>query len=105
MTKTLGQRIQDLRTQQGLTLEQLAKEIGSTKSYVWELENKPTIRPSAETVYKLATALQVTIEELLDQRPAADAKDQVFFREYKGLKPETKERLKEIMKALKKTDR
>lgn len=106
MTKTFsGERLQELRTRenQTLTLDELAKKVGSTKSYVWELENKPGIRPSAETVYKLAKALEVTVEELMDDRPA-DAADQVFFREYRGLKPKTKKRLKEIMDALKKTD-
>ena len=39
----------------------------------------------------------------MDNRPA-DAEDQVFYREYKHLKPATKRRLKEIMDALKKAD-
>ncbi len=99
------ERLQQLRTRpkKAITLEELAKKIGSTKSYIWELENKPGIRPSAETVYKLAKALEVTVEELMDNRPA-DAEDQVFYREYKHLKPATKRRLKEIMDALKKAD-
>ena len=103
MANTFSERLQQLRNKNKLTLEELAKKIESTKSYVWELENKPNIRPSAETVYKLATALSVTVEELLDKRPE-DAGDQVFFREFKGLKSDTKNRLKEIMGALKKMD-
>lgn len=35
-----GHRIKDLRTKKGLTLDQLALETGSSKSYIWELENK-----------------------------------------------------------------
>lgn len=106
MTQTFSrERLQELRTRpkKPMTLEELAKKIGSTKSYVWELENKPGIRPSAETAYKLAKALGVTVEELMDDRPA-NAEDQVFFRDYKGLKSSTKKRLKEIMDALKKAD-
>jgi len=51
-------------------------------------------------VYKLSVALGVTVEELMDTKPA-DEKDQVFFREYKQLKPETKNQLKKIMEAIK----
>jgi transcriptional regulator with XRE-family HTH domain len=32
-----GKRIKDLRTKKGLTLDQLAQETGSSKSYIWEL--------------------------------------------------------------------
>ena len=51
-------------------------------------------------MYKLSVALGVTVEELMDTKPA-DEKDQVFFREYKQLKPETKNQLKKIMEAIK----
>ena len=103
MGKNFGERVKKRRKERGLTLEQLAKNIGSSKSYIWELENKPTIRPSSETVYKLARALGATVEELLDRRPA-DADDVVFFREYKSLSSETKKRLRIIMDALKEED-
>ncbi len=86
-----------------MTLQGLADEIGSTKSYIWELENKPGIKPSAHTVYKLAVALGVTVEDLLGEE-AENQNDQVFFREYKGLKPETKKQLKNILDALKKSE-
>ena len=36
---TFGERIQGLRKRRNLTLEALASEIGSTKSYLWDLEN------------------------------------------------------------------
>ncbi len=97
-----GSRIKMLRKEQGLTLEALAKKIGSTKSYMWELENKPTIRPSAETVYKIAVALETTVEDLMGKPVSTDdVQDQVFFREYQGLKTETKKQLKSILDALK----
>ena len=43
--ETFQERLQRLRNQRGFTLEALAEKVGSTKSYLWELENKPTIRP------------------------------------------------------------
>lgn len=102
MGETFGERLQRLRTREELTLERLAGEIGSTKSYVWELENKPNIRPSAELVYKLAKALNTTVGVLMGEPEPGDLpeEDQVFFRNYRDLTPETKKRLSRIMDVL-----
>jgi len=99
----LGNKIKELRVKKKLTLEELAKQVNSTKSYIWEIENKPNLKPSAELIHKLATTLDVTMEQLMDRHPG-NAKDQVFFREYKKLKPETKKQLKKIMDAIKNND-
>lgn len=92
-------RLQQLRAAKGLKLEQLANRVGSTKSYIWELENKEAIRPSADLVNRLAKELESTVEYLMGAE--ASDNDQVFFREYKDLKPETKKQLHGILKALK----
>lgn len=102
MTESFGERLQRLRDREGLTLEGLAKSIGSTKSYVWELENKPNIRPSAELVYKLSRALHTTVGVLMGE-PEPETmpeRDQVFFRNYQNLRPDTKRTLERIMGAL-----
>lgn len=106
MAETFGKRLQRLRDRGGLTLEELASEVGSTKSYVWELENKPNIRPSAELVYKLAKALDTTVGVLLGEKEPDELpeQDQVFFRNYQTLRPETKERLSKIMDILAEED-
>src|SRR3954451_17179916 len=91
-----GQRIKDLRTKKGLTLDQLAQETGSSKSYIWELENKNPPRPSAEKISKIASVLGVTSDYLVDEEesiPTADAVDQAFFRKYRKMDPNTKERI------------
>jgi len=84
-------------------MDGLAGRIDSTKSYVWDLENKPNIRPSAETVSKLAAALDTTIAVLLGERTVEDADeaDKVFFRNYQALKPDTKKQIRRILDALK----
>ena len=48
MSKTFGQKINEERQRLKLTLEELGEKVGSTKAYIWELENKKTARPSAE---------------------------------------------------------
>ena len=68
MATTLGVKIKELREQKGYTLEKLAELTDSSKSYIWELENKAPPRPSAEKVSKIAEQLGVTIEYLLDDQ-------------------------------------
>ncbi|MEQ9769232.1 hypothetical protein ABRQ03_00005, partial [Pectobacterium jejuense] len=61
---------------------------------------KPEIKPSAEMVSKLAQALNVTMDFLMDERKEND-RDVVFFREYKNLSEETKVQLMSILQAIK----
>ena len=102
MAKTFGERLQQMRKRNNLTLDELAKKIDSTKSYVWELEKKPNIRPSAELVYKLANVLNTTVDVLLGKKSIDDIgeKDKVFFSRYQPLRSETKDRLARIMDIL-----
>ena len=59
MPSKLGVKINELRRQKGLTLEQLAQSTDSSKSYMWEIENKEVARPSAEKLDRIAEALGV----------------------------------------------
>ena len=111
MSKTFGERLQHHRKRAKFTLESLAKEVDSTKSYIWELENKPNIRPSAELVYRLATKLGTTVGVLMGELEPADFRpkeltepDRLFFRNYQELNPKTKKRLKDIMDILSEED-
>ena len=98
----IGHRISELRKEKGMTLEALAEKIGSTKSYIWGLENKSTIRPSAEKIYRIAVELDTTVEYLLGKSLSDDDNEsQVFFRDYRKLNPETKKQLKSILRVLK----
>jgi len=106
MPSDFGDRLKIVRKNNKLTLEALAKKIDSTKSYVWELENKDSVRPSADTVQKLAVALETTVEVLMGERSMNDLESQekVFFRNYQQLREPTKKKLNEIMKILMKED-
>ncbi|MBI6523723.1 helix-turn-helix transcriptional regulator [Proteus mirabilis] len=96
----LGERIRKYRTDKGLSLEELANMVGSTKSYIWEIEKKPEIKPSADLISKIASALNVTIDALMNEDTKND-QDVVFFREYSKLSDDTKEQLFNILKAIK----
>ena len=99
---TFGKRIKDLRTERKMTLDQLADATDSSKSYIWELENKNPPRPSAEKLSGIAKALGVTVDYLLgtDEQTKAEAEDVAFFRKYTELPPETREQLREMAKIL-----
>lgn len=102
MPTPLGDRVRELRLKRGLTLEALAERVGSSKSYMWEIENKDVARPSAEKLQQIALALETTADYLLaiEAVTEADADDKVFFRKYQQMKPKSKERLREMLKIL-----
>jgi transcriptional regulator with XRE-family HTH domain len=103
MPSPLGNKIRALRLQLGMSLDQLAEQTNSSKSYVWELENrekKPN--PSADKVAKIAAALQVTPQFLMDNletTPDEVVKDEAFFRKYQQLGEPDKTRLRKLIDA------
>lgn len=102
MPSPLGDKIRALRKEKKLSLERLAELTDSSKSYMWELENKDDPKPSAEKISKIASVLEVTSEFLLTEStttPGEDVIDEAFFRKYKGLPEDTKKRLRKILHA------
>ena len=98
----LGDKIRALRKQKKLSLEQLAELTDSSKSYIWELENKDAPNPSADKISKLAAALDVTTEFLLSHTsasPDAEVVDEAFFRKYKAMPESTKKQIRKILDA------
>ncbi len=101
MKKIFSQKIKEKRKELKLTLEELGKKISSTKAYVWELENKENARPSAEKLLKLADALDVSPEYLInDEMSEQDesSEDEAFFRKFKKLDDEEREMIKRLAK-------
>lgn len=102
MPTPLGDRIRKLRTEKGLTLEALAEKVDSSKSYIWEIENKNVSRPSAEKLRLIAIALDTTTDYLLaaEEVDAGNEADRAFFRKYQALEEPAKKRLQRILNAL-----
>ena len=63
-TATVGQRINYVRTQQKLSLEQLARRTGLSKSFLWEVERDRS-GISASRLLQVADALGASVEYLL----------------------------------------
>lgn len=102
MPSPLGDKIRELRKQKKLSLDQLAELTDSSKSYMWELENKDDPKPSAEKVARIATALDVTTEFLLSDSvtsPDEQVIDEAFFRKYKTMPEPTKKQIRKILDA------
>ncbi|OLU26465.1 MULTISPECIES: helix-turn-helix domain-containing protein [unclassified Pseudomonas] len=105
MTTRLGEKLRDLRKQRGLTLEKLADSAGLSKSYLWELENRESQRPSAEKLTALADVLGVATAYFLEddlRQPEERHLDDAFFRGYKTLEPDAKAQLRKILETFKK---
>ncbi len=100
MLTALGEKIRQLRKAKGLTLEKLADLTDSSKSYIWELENKNIPRPSAEKIGKIASILGVTPEYLMDtseDSPTPNVIDEAFYRKYRKMDEGVKEKIRSIV--------
>ena len=56
--------IKNIRLKKGLTIYQLSKITEINRSYLTQLENNKKFNPSLETIYKIATALNVKVDDL-----------------------------------------
>ena len=68
----IGDNIKKYRELRSLTLPDLATQAGVSKAFLWEIESGNSKRPGAETLYKIAEALGVTIAHLMGKAPKAD---------------------------------
>ena len=103
MATPLGDKIRAERKRLRLTLEQLADKADSSKSYIWELENRPVVRPSAEKISKIADVLGVTVEFLLNDEKQMLTKsdvDGVFFRRVTQLDATKRAQLEKFLNAI-----
>lgn len=88
-----------------MTLDGLALAAGMSKSYLWELENKESPRPSAEKLDALAKILGRPVSFFLDSdadAPEEEHLNEAFFRNYKNLDPEDRERIRVIVESFRK---
>ena len=67
----VGDRIKQRREEKRISSAELARRAGISKGYLHEIENydvdKPPPKPSAEVVFRIATALGTTVADLLEK--------------------------------------
>ncbi len=86
-----------------MTLEELGAACDSSKSYMWEIENKIKSRPSAHKLDKIAEALQLPISYFLDdnqEQPSFDKSEEMLLKGFRKLPKNKKEQLLKIMRIL-----
>jgi transcriptional regulator with XRE-family HTH domain len=54
MSQHFGEKVRNLRKDQGLTLQQLADQFGISKAYLWQIETRKNPNPSASLVLSAA---------------------------------------------------
>ena len=103
MGTPLGEKIRELRKERKYTLDKLAELSDSSKSYIWELENKNPPRPSADKIAKIAAALGVAADYPMDPTQnlkGEDATDSAFFRKYRKMDVATKDKIRRMVDLL-----
>lgn len=109
---SVGDRVREKRKSKGWTLEKLAEQIGSSKSYIWEIENNKK-STSAEKLMEIATALQTTTDYLLggsdyimqeNANSEEGARDSAFYRKYSQMPKSTKTKLQKMLDLLDEED-
>lgn len=98
--KDFGKRLQEIRTDAGLTQTGLAKALNTSQSAVSQMESGER-EPSFDMLRRLAEALGVTPAHLLgkdvdDLTPA----EQVHFRQYRSLPEKAKQELRDYTEFL-----
>jgi transcriptional regulator with XRE-family HTH domain len=61
----VGERIREERTRRGLSVRQLARDVGVSASLISQIENGRS-RPSVSTLYAITQALGISIEDVFD---------------------------------------
>ena len=100
MPSPLGDKIRERRKKLEISLDALATQTGSSKSYMWELENRDSPKPSAEKLNKIASALGVTPEYLWEAHaaiPDASVEDKAFFRRYQQMSDREKRQVQALL--------
>ena len=96
----LSDKLRKLRQEKKKSLDDLAIETHSSKSYLWELE-KGTKKPSAEKLAELARYFSVTLDYLMnedDEQPVDTA--QKIFTRVNNLSEEDQKKIETIIETL-----
>lgn len=99
----LGVKVKELRMKRGLSLQQVADGVGSSKAHVWEIETGKNKNPSIDSLNKLAVFFDVSVSYLIGEDPNSESEEPeliAMFRELKGLSTTDREKMREIMKVV-----
>lgn len=96
----IGDRITQLRKQQGWSQTELAKRIGASREAIGKYERNEAL-PSIETAKKIADAFQVTLDYMVDEKalPTFDKKTVNRLKDIQGLEEKEREHVYALLDA------
>ncbi|MFH1543241.1 MAG: helix-turn-helix transcriptional regulator [Patescibacteria group bacterium] len=65
---SLGEKIKKLRNDKDLTQEELARKANIPYATLMKIENGQVKNPTIKTIYKIAKALNISLDELIDEK-------------------------------------
>lgn len=105
-TSSLGEKIRKHRKEKSFSLEKLGEMTDTSKSYIWELENRSSCNPTADKLAKIAQALGVTTDYLTndDADISSSMLEEAFFRKFSKLSEPDKKKIEQIIELWGKKD-
>lgn len=110
---SLGQKVRQLRKKLGLNQKQLAEMSDITQATISRIESEGVKELKSEALKRLAAALSVTVDYLIDktdsltpdERIRSDETAYSIFRGYEKLTPKGREQLKRFAQWLEQEDK
>lgn len=96
----IGSKIKELRLRHGLTVTELARKVGVSKSYISGIERGVRENVSTDILSNIATTLEVNISELFKTNEPTDELEEdlrLLFSKVKNLSKEDRQKLLKIV--------
>jgi transcriptional regulator with XRE-family HTH domain len=106
VNRPLAIKIKEKRLERGWTLEKLAQSVGTSKGYIWQIENTRVVNPSVFLIGRIARELHCTVDYLIDIEKVTMSPDDRFltlFWRYGKLNEMSKEIISKLIDLLEET--
>lgn len=104
ISKLIGQRIRNYRTQQKLSQEKLAELCGCHPTYIGQVERGEK-NATLESIEKIASALNIPLSQLFEKLGNGDVSDSIPLKCYEFLSAKTKAEQEHLYKLIIEMDR
>jgi transcriptional regulator with XRE-family HTH domain len=107
----IGDNIKKIRESRGLSMNALSKQSGISVGYLSDLEKNKKSNPTKELLDKLASALNISTQELLDDNREPDEIDKledefkIMFSKMKKISPSDREKIMKMIEMFEEENR
>jgi len=99
LSKFIGQRIRNYRTQQQLSQEKLAELSGFHPTYIGQIERGEK-NPTIESIERIASALNVSLSQLFEKLGGERADDNIPLKCYEFMSAKSKSEQEQLYRIL-----